>query len=62
MIIHIFDNIDWNKNNVQRTETHHANSILVKRSEKINLELFPSYSLLKHSETYIRVKYKNIFL
>ena len=61
MITHVFDNIGWKKN-VQRTETHHAKLILVKRSEKIDLELFPSYSLLKHSQKYIRVKYKNIFL
>ena len=45
MVAHVFDNIDWkNKNNVQRTETHHSNSILVQKCDttedmaKINLE------------------------
>ena len=44
MITHVFDNIDWKNKNVQRTETHHVNSILVQKCNatedlaKINLE------------------------
>ena len=29
MVIHVFNSIDWENNNVERIETHHTNSILV---------------------------------
>ena len=31
MVTHVFDNIDWKNNNVQRTETHHTKLILVQK-------------------------------
>ena len=47
MVTHVLDNIDWKDKNVQRTETHRTNSILVQKCDatedlaKINLE--PKY-------------------
>ena len=32
MVTHVFDNNDWKNKNVQRTETHHTNWILVCRN------------------------------
>ena len=47
VVTHVLDNIDWKDKNVQRTETHRTNSILVQKCDatedlaKINLE--PKY-------------------
>ena len=43
-MLHVFDNIDWKKKNVQQTEMHGTNSILLQKRNatedlaKINLE------------------------
>ena len=54
MVTHVFDNIDWKNKNVQRTETHHTNSILVQKYDitedlaKISLEPKYHFNRKKH--------------
>ena len=35
MATHIYDNIDWKNKNVNKSETHHTNSILIQKYDLI---------------------------
>ena len=54
MVTHVFDNIDWKNKNLQRTEMHHTNSILVQKYDitedlaKISLEPKYHFNRKKH--------------